>query len=50
MNTSGRETYLTDLGNAPAVASHGACPVIPEKNMLYRLAKKTAFLGMGAYG
>ncbi len=50
MNTSGRDTYLTDLWNAPAVASHGACPVIPEKNMLYRLAKKTAFLGIGAYG
>jgi MoaA/NifB/PqqE/SkfB family radical SAM enzyme len=50
MNTSNRPGYLTDLENAPAVASHGSCPVIPEKNFIYRLAKKTAFFGMGAYG
>lgn len=50
INTSDRPSYLTDLENAPVVDSHGTCPVIPEKNLLYRLAKKTAFLGMGAYG
>jgi MoaA/NifB/PqqE/SkfB family radical SAM enzyme len=49
-NTSNRPDFLNDLGNAPQVASHGSCPVIPEKNLLYRLAKKTAFFGMGAYG
>ncbi len=50
LNTSNRDGYLTGLKNAPAVASHGSCPVIPEKNLIYRLAKKTAFFGMGAYG
>jgi MoaA/NifB/PqqE/SkfB family radical SAM enzyme len=50
LNTSNRSSYLADLKNAPAVASHGSCPVIPEKNLFYRLAKKTAFFGMGAYG
>jgi MoaA/NifB/PqqE/SkfB family radical SAM enzyme len=50
MNTSNRTEYLSDLENAPMVASHGSCPVIPEKNLFYRLAKKTAFFGMGAYG
>jgi MoaA/NifB/PqqE/SkfB family radical SAM enzyme len=50
LNTSNRPGYLTDLEHAPVVASHGSCPVIPEKNLIYRLAKKTAFFGMGAYG
>lgn len=50
MNSSNRPGYLTDLTNAPAVASHGSCPVIPEKSLIYRIAKKTAFFGMGAYG
>ena len=50
LNSSNRERYLNDLANAPAVASHGSSPVIPEKSFIYRLAKKTAFFGMGAYG
>jgi MoaA/NifB/PqqE/SkfB family radical SAM enzyme len=50
LNTSNRPGFLNDLKNAPRVASHGSCPVIPEKHILYRLAKKTAFFGMGAYG
>lgn len=49
-NSSNRESYLNDLAHAPAVTSHGSSPVIPEKSILYRLAKKTAFFGMGAYG
>lgn len=49
-NTSNREGYLRDLENAPQVISHGSCPIIPEKHLIYRLAKKTAFFGMGAYG
>jgi len=50
LNTSNRTGYLTGLEDAPVVASHGSCPVIPEKSFIYRLAKKTAFFGMGAYG
>ncbi|HQJ21332.1 MAG TPA: radical SAM protein [Bacteroidales bacterium] len=50
LNTSNRAGYITDLEHAPEVTSHGSCPVIPEKNLIYRLAKKTAFFGMGAYG
>jgi len=50
LNTSNRASYLVDLEHAPEVISHGSCPVIPEKNLLYRLAKRTAFFGMGAYG
>lgn len=49
-NTSNRSEYFNDLKNAPVIVSHGSCPVIPEKNILYRFAKRTAFLGMGAYG
>lgn len=49
-NTSNRENYPQDLSHAPIVPSHGSCPVIPEKSFLYRLAKKAAFFGMGAYG
>jgi len=49
-NTSNRPTMLHDFENAPIVVSHGSCPSIPEKNWVYRFAKKTAFFGMGAYG
>jgi len=49
-NSSMRETYLNDLESAPKIVSHGSAPVIPEKSLLYRLAKKTAFFGMGSYG
>lgn len=50
VNSSNRPGFFEDLRNAPVVVSHGSCPVIPEKNIFYRLAKKTAFFGMGAYG
>ncbi len=50
LNTSNRTGYFTDLEKAPSIASHGSCPVIPEKSFIYRLAKKIVFFGMGAYG
>jgi len=50
INTSNRPGLLDDLEKAPVIISHGSCPVIPEKNLIYRIAKKTAFFGMGAYG
>jgi MoaA/NifB/PqqE/SkfB family radical SAM enzyme len=50
MNTSNRQGMLSDYENAPAVCSHGSCSSIPEKNLFYRIAKKTAFFGMGSYG
>jgi MoaA/NifB/PqqE/SkfB family radical SAM enzyme len=49
-NTSGRHGYLEDLASSPVVNSHGSCPVIPELSLIYRIAKRTAFFGMGAYG
>jgi MoaA/NifB/PqqE/SkfB family radical SAM enzyme len=49
-NSSNRDAYLNDLASAPKVISHGSAPVIPEKSLIYRIAKKTAFFGMGAYG
>jgi len=49
-NTSGRPEYLEELATSPAVNSHGSCPVIPEHSLIYRMAKRTAFFGMGAYG
>lgn len=49
-NTSNRADYPAELENGHKVPSHGSCPVIPEKSLAYRLAKKTAFLGLGAYG
>jgi MoaA/NifB/PqqE/SkfB family radical SAM enzyme len=50
INTSGRPGMLAELANAPLISSHGSCVNIPEKSMIYKLAKKTAFFGMGAYG
>jgi len=50
VNTSNRSGMIEELANAPVVASHGSCDNLPEKSMIYRLAKKTAFFGMGAYG
>lgn len=49
-NTSNRTDFFSDLEKAPVVISHGSCPVIPEKNLIYKIAKKTAFFGMGSYG
>jgi MoaA/NifB/PqqE/SkfB family radical SAM enzyme len=50
LNTSNRGGMLNGFENAPVVYSHGSCPQIKEKNWIYRMAKKTAFFGMGAYG
>jgi len=50
VNTSNRPRMMEELVNAPPVASHGSCGNIPEKSLIYRLAKRTAFFGMGAYG
>jgi MoaA/NifB/PqqE/SkfB family radical SAM enzyme len=50
VNTSNRPGMLQDLMSAPVVSSHGSCIRIPEKSLIYRFAKKTAFFGMGSYG
>ncbi len=50
INTSNRPGMLADLAQAPVLCSHGGCPVIPEKSLWYRYAKRTAFFGLGAYG
>ena len=49
-NTSGRPSMDEQLKNGCVVCSHGSCAVIPEKNRLYRFAKRRAFFGLGAYG
>lgn len=50
INSSNRPDFFKDLEKAPLLPSHSSCPIIPEKNLLYKIAKKTAFFGMGAYG
>jgi len=50
VNTSNRLGMLVQFESAPVVASHGSIPAIPEKSWVYRMAKNTAFFGMGAYG
>ena len=50
INTSNRADLLKQLADGTVVNSHGSCPVIPEKNWLYRMGKKKAFFGLGAYG
>lgn len=49
-NTSGRSGQDGQLPAGCVVCSHGACPVVPEINLLYRFAKRRAFFGLGAYG
>ena len=49
-NTSGRPHMFEELESAPICTSHGSCEEIPEKNVIYKFAKKTAFFGLGAYG
>ena len=49
-NTSNRDEFPEQLVNAERIVSHGSCPVIPEKHWAYRMAKKRAFFGLGAYG
>ncbi len=50
LNTSQRMNMLKDFELAPIVPSHGSCTNIPEKSWIYRMAKRMAFFGMGAYG
>lgn len=50
INTSNRPDLLEKLAIAPKIASHGSSIVIPEKHWIYRMAKKRAFFGLGAYG
>jgi len=49
-NTSNRKDFLEQLANSPKICSHGSCKQIPEKHWIYRMAKKRAFFGLGAYG
>ncbi len=49
-DTSGRDNEWERLRTASVVPSHGSCDDIPERNRWYRLAKKHAFFGLGAYG
>ena len=50
VNTSNRSDLSEQLMNGCVVCSHGSCAKIPEKNWIYRMAKKRAFFGLGAYG
>jgi hypothetical protein len=50
VNTSGRPEMEEHLRRNKIVCSHGSCPIIPETNLLYRIGKKRAFFGLGAYG
>jgi len=50
VNTSNRPGMLSSFETAPVVCSHGSCSSVPERNWIYRIAKKTAFFGMGSYG
>lgn len=50
INTSNRSDLLEQLANAPMIVSHGSCKRIPEKSWIYRMAKRRAFFGLGAYG
>lgn len=49
-DSSGRDNEAERLRAMPVVCSHGAGLPVPEKNWLYRMAKKRAFFGLGAYG
>ena len=50
LDTSGRGNEATRLRNMSPVPSHGSGVPVPEKNWIYRFAKKKAFFGLGAYG
>ncbi len=49
-DTSGRGNEAERLSSMPIVPSHGSGVPIPEKNRMYKFAKKRAFFGLGAYG
>ncbi len=50
VNTSNRPDLPVKLTQGCIVCSHGGSPKIPEKSWIYRLAKRRAFFGLGAYG
>lgn len=49
-DTSGRGNEIERLKAMPTFPSHGSGDPVPEKNRIYRFAKKRAFFGFGAYG
>lgn len=49
-DSSGRGNELERLKEMEPVPSHGSAEPLREKNRLYRVAKKRAFFGLGAYG
>lgn len=49
-DTSGRGDEAERLRAMPGVPSHGGGTPVPEKNRMYKFAKKRAFFGLGAYG
>ncbi|NOY97281.1 MAG: radical SAM protein [Chlorobi bacterium] len=49
-DTSGRGDEAERLRAMPGVPSHGGGIPVPEKNRMYKFAKKRAFFGLGAYG
>ncbi len=50
LDTSGRGNEFERLKGMPKVPSHSSINPIPEKNWIYKFAKKRAFFGLGAYG
>jgi MoaA/NifB/PqqE/SkfB family radical SAM enzyme len=50
INTSNRKDFMEQLAHAKCIASHGSCKKIPEKHWAYKMGKKRAFFGLGAYG
>jgi MoaA/NifB/PqqE/SkfB family radical SAM enzyme len=49
-DSSGRETFYEELAKLPKNPSHSDIENIPEKSLIYKIAKKRAFFGLGAYG
>lgn len=49
-DTSGRGNEAERLRAMERVCSHGSGKPVPEKNWVYKFAKKRAFFGLGAYG
>lgn len=49
-DTSGRGNERERLSKMPKVDSHGSAEKIPEQQLPYRIGKKKAFFGLGAYG
>jgi len=49
-DSSGRSTFYEELAKLPKQPSHSDIKNIPEKSIIYKIAKKRAFFGLGAYG